>query len=137
VIHLPRGSRVQDALQAAGGFLADADDQALNLAAWVQDGELIRVPYQPQAVSGPPTTTRSGELPVPAPAASTGLVNINTATLEELDTLPGIGPAIAQRIIDYRSANGPFAAIEDIQDVSGIGPATFARLRDLISVTMD
>ncbi|MCS6911025.1 MAG: ComEA family DNA-binding protein, partial [Anaerolineales bacterium] len=87
----------------------------------------------------PPPTAAATETPVPSrsgsspPVAGTK-ININTATLAELDTLPRIGPVIAQRIIDYRTANGPFRRIEDIQNVRGIGPATFEQIKDLITV---
>jgi competence protein ComEA len=73
-------------------------------------------------------------VPTAAEVVSGGLININTATLAELDSLPRIGPAIAQRIIDYRTTNGPFSSIEQIMNVSGIGPATFAQIKDLITV---
>ena len=132
---LPPGSRVQDAIQAAGGLLPEADSQALNLAAYVQDGEKLWVP--PKALTPlplPPGSTPAALASQPAATGSSGLVNINTASLAELDTLPGIGSVIAQRIIDYRTKNGPFAKIEDIQKVSGIGPVTYAKLKDLITV---
>jgi competence protein ComEA len=123
---LPAGSRVNDAIQAAGGFTADANTGILNLAEILEDGEKIDVSALalPLVIGG---ETRSVN-------PSLTLVDINTDTLEQLDTLPGIGPITAQSIIDYRNANGPFARIEDIQDVSGIGPATFDKIKDLITV---
>jgi competence protein ComEA len=151
VYALPRGSIVEEALRAAGGALPNADLSGLNLAQALQDGDRVNVaevvptatPLPPTVTVGPgtpsptppptatetPTPSRSLSLPV-----SGAKVNINTATLAELDTLPRIGPAIAQRIIDYRTANGDFKRIEDIQNVRGIGPATFEQLKDLITV---
>ncbi len=132
--HLPAHSRVQDAVQSAGGFLPEADEQAVNLAAFLQDGEKLSIPTQA------PTRTVTGNQPAAAPANPTaaanipgGLVDINSASQSELESLPGIGPVIAGRIIAYRQDHGAFASIQDIQDVSGIGPATFARLQDLIT----
>lgn len=131
VVALPRGSRVQDAIQAAGGLTPDAISDGVNLAAMLQDGDSVRVPRLEEEANpsaGPSTglPSRSVEIPM-------GLVNINTATLEELDTLPGIGPVTAQAIIAHRAANGPFANIEAIQDVDGIGPATFEDIQGLIT----
>lgn len=136
VYTLPIGSRVKDAIEAAGGLLPEADSRNLNLAALLQDGELIWIPATPQAN---PTAVAPNKTPndnndqtsIPAP---TGLININTATQEELDTLPGIGPVKAQNIIDYRNSNGPFNTIEAIQDVNGIGPVTYENLKELITV---
>jgi competence protein ComEA len=145
------GARVQDAIDAAGGLLANASVDALNLAAPLVDGQQLVISYQDgSAVS----TGNEGGVDLPsseAPEASSPdssssggnttegdttveLVNINTATLDELNALPGIGPTIAQRIIDYRDQNGAFSTIEDIKNVSGIGPATFEEIKDLITV---
>ena len=125
VVLVPSGSIVKDAVLAAGGATADADLDRINLALTVAEGQHIYVP-------------RKGEvdLPVEPPAqrSSSDLkVNINTADATALESLPGIGPSLAQRILDYRQAHGPFARIEDIQEVSGIGPATFAKIQDLIT----
>jgi competence protein ComEA len=123
---LPTGSRVNDAIQAAGGFTEFADTYVLNLAKVLEDGEQIVVP---EIFSSGVTEneTRSSNPPFL-------LININTATLEQLDSLPGIGPATAQKIIDYRSANGPFKRIEDIQNVPDIGQVTFDKIRELITI---
>jgi competence protein ComEA len=136
------GARVQDAIDAAGGLLASANTSAINLASLLQDGQQLNIPYK--SGSEPvENETETVELPTSDANSSSNnsdentdvdLVNINTATLEELDSLPGIGPTIAQRIIDYRNENGPFNTIEDIMNVSGIGPATFEEIQDLITV---
>lgn len=134
------GARVQDAIDAAGGLLATANANALNLAALLEDGQQLDIPYDDG--QGPQASSDSFELPEssdptaedPSDGSDTELVDINTASLEELDSLPGIGPTTAQKIIDYRDANGPFSVIEDIQNVSGIGPATFENIKDLITV---
>ena len=126
VYTLPPGSLVKDAIAAAGGATADADLEQINLAIEVYDQQQIHVPRKGEEVT-----------PVAAPVgvpSTMGKVNINTASVEELDTLPGIGPAIAQRIIVYRTEHGDFAAIEDITNVKGIGPATFEEIKELITV---
>jgi competence protein ComEA len=131
---LLEGSRVQDAISAAGGFSVAADLNALNLAAKLEDGQQLDVPYLSGAASTAVPTTSFRVLPAGATATpSDELININTASTEELETLPGIGPTIAQNIATYRSAHGPFAHIEDIMNVAGIGPATFDNIKDLIT----
>lgn len=128
VYALPRGARIQDGISAAGGFLAEAEKTNINLAQSLEDGEKLDVPFIEGA--SPVLAT-----PVPEVVSSTTeLVNINTASIAELDTLPGIGPTTAQKIIDYREQNGAFRNIEDIVNVSGIGPASYERLKDLITV---
>jgi competence protein ComEA len=131
-----KGARVQDAIDAAGGLLTEADEQAINLAALLEDGQQVNVPYETGEGPTPEPVAEIGPdgLPRPIPTSNEDLVNINTATLDELDSLPGIGPTTAQKIIDYRIENGPFLEIEDIMNVSGIGPATFENLRELITV---
>ena len=134
----PEGARVQNAIDAAGGLLAEADENAMNLAAILVDGEQLDVPYKSGSESSTASST-SNDLPtsnsdsVEDGTANSDLININTATLEELDSLPGIGPTTAQKVLDYRDANGPFSVIEDIMNVSGIGPATFGDIKDLIT----
>jgi len=136
------GARVQDAVDAAGGLLTSANVDSINLAALLEDGQQLNIPYK---AGEEPSTQNSGggdglnlpggtEEPTDTGGGENELININTASLEELDSLPGIGPSIAQRIIDYRDQNGPFAAIEDILNVSGIGPSTFDQIKDLITV---
>jgi competence protein ComEA len=128
VYALPRGARVQDAISAAGGFLADAEKSGINLARLLEDGEQIDIPYVEGASIVIPTPG------VEVVTTNTELININTASQVELETLPGIGPTTAQKIIEYREANGLFARTEDIINVSGIGPGTYERIKDLITV---
>lgn len=125
VYPLPPDSIVKDAIVAAGGATDDADLDRINLALPVADGQHVYVPRLGE--ENPPVQPPSRQ-----PAAG-GQVNINTADSAALDSLPGIGPALAQRIIDYRQEHGPFARLEDIMEVSGIGPGTFEKLRDLIT----
>jgi competence protein ComEA len=141
VYQLPAGSIVQDAITAAGGPLAEADPNALNLARLLRDGDQVLVPLKPQAAA-PAATLAPGATPAagtPGTAAASvptpsGPINLNTASAAELEALPGIGPALAQRIVEYRNAHGPFAAIEAIMDVPGIGEGKFAAIKDLITV---
>jgi competence protein ComEA len=123
---LPSGSRVNDAIKAAGGFSGDANPDALNLAEILEDGARVDVPGLISPVMTD-SITRSVN-------PSFTRVNINTASLDQLDTLPQIGPITAQAIIDYRDANGPFATVEDIIDVPRIGQVTFDKIKDLITV---
>jgi len=117
VYSLPEGSRIGDVLLMAGGFLPNAEQEGLNLAAKLQDGQQLIVPVRS-----------------PESYVSGGRVNINTASAEELDALPGIGPTTAQSIVDYRVQHGPFEFIQDIQNVPGVGPATYEEIKDLIIV---
>lgn len=135
VVPMPAGSRVADAVAAAGGALPGADLTALNLAAVVQDGAQIRVPApgeEPVVVdeAGGGAGAGGGG---PAGAAG-GAVDVNTAGGAELQTLPGIGPVLAERIVAWREANGPFASVDALLDVSGIGPAVLGQIRDLVRV---
>ena len=136
VVELPAGSRVQDAIEAAGGLTDDADITDLNRAAELADGEKIYVPHEGEEVeattsTGTASSSSSGST---SSDGDTDLVNINTADADELDTLPGVGPATAEAIIEDREANGPFTSIEDIMRVSGIGEAKFADMQDYICV---
>lgn len=150
VYQLPQGSRVIDAVNKAGPT-GDAQLDALKLASPVIDGQTVYVPSKTAAnqqgvpgsggLSGSSTSENSKGSYAPQPgsagsgsAAIVGLVNINTADQSQLDTLPGIGPALAQRIIQYRETNGPFKTIEDIKNVSGIGDKNFEKLKDKITV---
>jgi competence protein ComEA len=136
VYHLPAGARVCDLLDAAGGATAQAELSAVNLAAKLADGQQVAVPKHGQAAvvpaaGGSGATGGSGSGATNAPAAP---VNLNLATAEQLDALPGVGPSTAQKIIDYRTANGSFHSVEDLKNVSGIGDAKFAALKDLVTV---
>lgn len=126
VIALPPGSRVQEAIRLAGGFLPEADPQSLNLARILEDGEKITIP----TISEVPVTRGESVFD-----NSTGfLINLNTAAQAELESLPGIGPVTAQEILAYRAQNGPFASIEELQKVPGIGEKTFEGIRELVTV---
>lgn len=129
VRELKEGSRVQDSVEAAGGFAENAAPDALNLARVVADGEQVIVPTIEQQEA-----SAAGAAASEASASSGGLVNINAATAAELDALPGIGPATAEKIVADREANGPFSAIEDIKRVSGIGEKKYADLAGSICV---
>jgi competence protein ComEA len=123
------GARVIDAIEAAGGARSGAALEALNLAAPLVDGTQILVPKRGQA----PPSAAAGAAGA-GTAAGGGLINVNTASAAELETLPGIGEVLAQRIIDHRTEHGPFASVDDLLDVSGIGEVTLAEIRDLVTV---
>ena len=139
--HLPAEARVADLVDAAGGLAADADPDRLNQAAPLGDGVRVWVPRRgetevPAAVNGDGGPAAGGPPPAgggPSPAP-TAPVDLNRATLEQLDTLPGIGPSTAQAIVDHRSANGPFRSVDDLLEVRGIGEAKLAQLRDKVQV---
>ena len=132
VYALAQGSRVQDAISAAGGFLADAEKSGINLARALEDGEQLEIPYAEGA--SPVIGTEIPPLVLTEPSTSSELININTASQAELETLPGIGSTTAQRIIEYREQNGPFVNTEDIINVPGIGSGTYERIKNLITV---
>lgn len=136
VYELAEDSRVCDALDAAGGLKEDAAADAINLARRVSDGEQIAVPTVDQVESGvfASATAASGTSGVGVSSGKSGPVNINTASIDELDSLAGVGPATAQAIVEEREANGPFSSIEDIQRVSGIGEKKFEKLKESICV---
>jgi len=132
VYRFTAGSRLQDALAQAGDLLPNADTRNLNLARKLIDGEQIYIFTVGEATAAPPPN--NGGRTAAATRTPMGVININSATLEELDALPGIGPAIAQRIVDYRDQNGAFEQIDDLKKVRGIGDALFAQIKDLITV---
>ena len=141
VVTLPPGSRVTDAINAVGGASAEADTQQLNLARVLTDGEQIRVPRigevlpdpapQPGGATAPGARTAPGKS---GDGGASGTVNINTASASELEKLPGIGPALAQRIVEYRDSHGPFASVDSLTDVPGIGKAKLEGLREQATV---
>ena len=121
IVTVPRGSRVYQAIEAAGGLAGKVDTSGVNLARVLDDGEQIIVGAPAAAAVAP-----GGGAPV-------GKISRNTATLEQLDTLPGVGPVTAQAILAWRDENGRFATVDDLLDVKGIGDATFADLKDLVT----
>jgi competence protein ComEA len=131
VVELPPGARVVDAVAAAGGLSPGAHLGLLNLAKVLSDGE--------QVVVGVPGVAgdSGGAGPAGSGSADAGVgapVNLNTATLEQLETLPGVGPATAQKILDYRTANGPFQSVDQLQDITGIGPAKYAAIAPKVTL---
>jgi len=119
--HLGAGTRIADAVAAAGGATAHADVALVNLAAPLADGEQVLVP-----VRGAGGAAAAG---TPSPTAP---LDLNTASAEQLDALPGVGPATAQKIIDYRQAHGPFRSVDELEAVPGIGPSKLAQLKGLV-----
>jgi competence protein ComEA len=137
VYALPPGSIAQDALNAASGAGEQADLSHLNLAQPLVDGDRLDVPtLAPTGSPASASTPASGAgISTLTPTTAGQKINLNTATAAELDALPGIGPVIAERIVDYRTQHGPFARPEDLMEVSGIGEATFNRIKDDVVVT--
>jgi len=134
VYRLPLGSRVADAVAAAGGALGSAATDAVNLARLLVDGEQVYLPTHDEAMSGEVGGSGSGSIGSGGSVGSSGgLVNINTASASELDALPGIGPSTAQKIVDDRESNGPFGRAEDLMRVPGIGESKYNALKDLVT----
>lgn len=138
VYELWANSRVFEAVAAAGGFTSEADSQSVALAAQVSDGCRVYVPKSgemvPGGVVGPAESSAGMSGGAPAEGSAGGLVSINSATAEQLDALPGIGPSLAQQIISYRETQGPFTSIEQLTDVPGIGPSKLEQLRALVAL---
>jgi competence protein ComEA len=136
LVRLPAGSRVHDAIRAAGGVAPGADLDAVNLARKLTDGEQIRVPAPGDPVlpaPGAPTSPGSPGAPGDPAVTPAAPLDLNTATLEQLDTLPGVGEVTAGRIIAYRAAH-PFTAVDELLEVPGIGQRRFEQLKDLVTV---
>lgn len=133
VVLLRPGARVRDAVGKAGGALPGADLAAVNLARVVVDGEQVRVPRPGEAASAPdaPSGRPDG---AGAPGSAGGLVNLNTASESALEELPGVGPVLAQRIIDWRTEHGRFTSVDELAEVSGIGEKMFAQLQGKVTV---
>ena len=134
VYALPSGARVFEAIEAAGGKSEDADLRELNLAARVADGQKLVIPGKvepPESADGPVLSSAAASS-APASAAS-ARININTASERILETLPGIGPVTAGRIIEYRQANGPFTRVEQLRDARLVNATTFERVRGLVA----
>ncbi len=129
-VTLPYNSRVADAIEAAGGVTDDAELSLVNLAAVLHDGDQVHVPLQ--SAAGEPADEPAEVEALPTRPGGE-VVYINSATAEELETLPGIGPATAANIIEYREANGAFGSLEDLDNVPGIGSATLEELAPLIA----
>ena len=134
VISVPKGARVIDAIEAAGGFSPQADAAELNLAAVLVDGSQIRIGTQDepngevrQGMTGEPAGQQTG-------TSGNGTVNLNTAAQAELETLPGVGPVTAAAILAWRQKNGSFSSVGQLQEVSGIGPKTYAQIEPFASV---
>ena len=132
VVSVPDGSRVADVLTAAGGALPGADVQRLNLARLVGDGEQLLVP-RPGETLTPPLVPSGGGVAAPG-TTSLAVVDLNTATLADLDSLPGVGPVLAQRILDWRGEHGRFSSVDELGEVSGIGDKLLAQIRARVRV---
>lgn len=139
IIYLNQGARIVDAIKEAGGETKQADLSQVNLAYELQDGQKIYIPNKKEKISQYITENSGTNVIIEDSNTSTqkggsGKVNINTANQSELDRLPGIGPSLAERIIEYREENGNFKNIEDLQNVKGIGDAKFADIKDKVTV---
>ncbi|WP_181957368.1 ComEA family DNA-binding protein [Micromonospora chalcea] len=133
LVRLPAGARLADAVEAAGGALPGVDVALLNPARKVTDGELILVGVTAPPGPGGPAAAGAGGAPGGS-AAPAGPVNLNTATLAQLDALPGVGPVLAQRILDHRDQHGGFRSVSDLRQVDGIGDARYEQLKELVTV---
>jgi len=124
LVRLPKGARVSDAIARAGGLTAHAERDSVNLAAPVSDGQQVLVPARGSPGIGTPGGAAGG--------AASGPVSLSSATAEQLDTLPGIGPVTAQKIVDYRAQHGSFTSVDGLDAIPGIGPARIAELQGLV-----
>jgi competence protein ComEA len=126
LVRLPAGARVADAIDAAGGVLADTDLSSVNLARKLADGELVAV-----GVTPPPQAISGGQ---PDAGTGSGPLNLNTATAAQFEALPGIGPVLAQHIVDYRTRHGQFRSVDELRQVDGLGTARFNQIKPLVTV---
>jgi competence protein ComEA len=124
---LADGSRIADAVARAGGATRKAELAQVNLAAPLADGEQVVVPRRGSAAAAAPAAAGGGDA-----AAPSAPIQLSTATLEQLDSLPGVGPATAQKILDYRTKHGAFSSVDELDAVSGIGPKRLEQLRELV-----
>ena len=124
VVEVPAGSRLQEVIEAAGGLRDDADTDRLNMAGRVGDGEQIDIPVVGAAEAAQAERQATGDL-----------IDLNTATISELDDLPGIGEVLAGRIIDYRTTNGPFTAVDELSNIEGISPRLVDEIRPHVTVS--
>ncbi len=129
VVDLPAGARVGDAVRAAGGLTAQADPVALNLARSLSDGEQVRVPLKGESVTGAGSPTPGG-----VGGGGTPRVSLNSADLAALDSLPGVGPVLASRVIEWRRAHGRFTSVDELGEVTGIGDRLLEQLRPLVAL---
>ena len=137
VVSLPDGSRINDAIEAAGGLTKDADLSNVNLAYILEDGEKIYIPKKGEQLSefsSASIADNSSSISNNTSLKKTTKININKATQAELETIPGIGPSTALKIVTYRNENGKFKSIEDIKNVSGIGDAKYEKMKDYITI---
>lgn len=136
VVQLPAGSRVHQAIAEAGGATPSADLNRLNLAAVLADGQKLYVPVPgestPVELPGSPAAGQASG--AAAGSAGAGKVNLNTASVEELDALPKVGPVLAQRIVDWRKEHGPFKSVEELDAVDGVGPKMLETLLPLVGI---
>lgn len=143
IVKLKENSRINDAIEAAGGLTSDADLSNINLAYILEDGEKIYIPKKGEeiaeesytsSVTSETSSIKSGSSSSTTSSSKTSKININKATQTELETIPGIGPSTALKIINYREENGKFNSIEDIKNVSGIGDTKYEKMKDYITV---
>jgi competence protein ComEA len=127
---VPAGSRIADVIRRAGGPTKKANLELVNLAAPVADGQQIVVP---RSATGLASSGAGGAIGSSSAGTAAGPVHLNTATLEQLDALPGVGPVTAQKIIDYRAQHGSFQSVDELDAIPGIGPARLDELRDLVA----
>lgn len=134
VLKLSEGTRVYEAVEMAGGLEVDADSSGINLARTLQDEERIHIPREGEVQTNPVQYANPATQSMGGGTGQSGLININTADSAALQTLTGIGPSTAEKIMDYRQSSGPFRSIEQIKEVSGIGEKTYEKFKDKICI---